>query len=388
MIALLWQRRSAEWQIPGILLEFRNTAVGMLLLMCMVPTGTEADEAVQLRESFVARTWEAGQRMFYSDPYWRGGDCASSVDLGDGRVLWLFADSYIGVKPPYRRDSCCVTMIRNCMGIQSEYDPSVADFTVHWRGTKDTPGAFFPKEDTSWFWPGNAVRFDSFLIVFLMRVCASDIGLGFRTCGHAAFIIDELDGNPEEWSISSLQLPDNPFGIMLGAAVIVEPPYLYSFSVKEPGDHSMYLARWHTDSVLAGSADAVEWWTGENSAWVPDSKLTVEPAVLFPDGATELSIVFDTMTDQYLAIQTVGFGAADVMMRTSSALTGPWSELRLVYEPAEKRMPGVIIYAAKAHPEIVGADMIVTYNTNGPIEKIIADTTIYYPRFVRLDWRD
>ncbi len=72
--------------------------------------------------------------------------------------------------------------------------PSIADFTVHWRGTKDTPGAFFPKEDTSWFWPGNAVRFDSFLIVFLMRVCASDIGLGFRTCGHAAFIIDELDG--------------------------------------------------------------------------------------------------------------------------------------------------------------------------------------------------
>ena len=92
--------------------------------------------------------------------------------------------------------------------------------------------------------------------------------------------------------------------------------------------------------------------------------------------------------DQYLSIQTVGFGASDVMMRTSPSLTGPWSALQLVYEPPEKSKPNVMMYAAKAHPEMAGADLIITYNTNAPIEIIIQDTTIYYPRLVRFDWND
>lgn len=372
-----------------MLRKFRNAAMSVLLLLvCTASLEADAGDVAQSRIPFISRPWESGQKMFYSDPYWRGGDCASTVDLGDDRVLWLFADSYVGVKPPYRRDYCCVKMIRNCLGIQSGYDPSTAEFTVYWRGTNDTPEAFFPAEDTSWFWPGNGIRIDDILVVFLMCVCHSDSGLGFMTCGHAAFLISDFNGDPGEWSISKLQLPDNPFGIMLAAATIVEPPYLYAFSVKEPGDHSMYLARWHADSVLVGSTQAIEWWTGDSSAWVLDSKLTFEPAVLFPDGATELSVVYDARTDQYLSIQTVGFGAVDVMMRTSPALTGPWSALRLVYEPPEKNKLGVGMYAAKAHPEIIGADLIITYNTNAPIEMIIQDTSIYYPRLVRLNWSD
>ncbi len=362
----------------------------LLFLVCMALMYAQAGagDAAQSRTQFSSRSWESGQKMFYSDTYWRGGDCASTVDLGDGRVLWLFADSYIGVKPPYLREQCCVKMIRNCLGIQTGYDPSTADFKVYWPGTKDSPEAFFPTEDTSWFWPGNGIRIDDVLIVFLMRVCDSDSGLGFMTCGHAAFLISDIDGDPGEWSISKLELPDNSFGIMLGAATIFEPPYLYAFSVKEPGDHAIYLARWYVDSLLMGSAEAIEWWTGDSSAWVSQSRLTVEPAVLFPDGAIELSVVYDARAVQYLAIQTVGFGAADVMMRTSPALTGPWSALQLVYEPPEKNKSEVIIYAAKAHPELIGAGLIITYNTNAPEKIIIQDTTIYYPRLVTVDWRD
>jgi len=369
--------------------KWRGAIISVTLLLGWVAQmRVDAGEATGSTVPFTSRPWPAAQQMFYADPYWRGGDCASTVDLSDGRVLWLFADSYVGVRPPYRRIPGCVTMIRNCVGIQCGYDPSTADFTVYWRGTKDTPKAFFPAEDTSWFWPGNAVRIDSFLVVFLMRLCASDSGLGFITCGHAAFLISGLEGSPKEWSLTPLSLPDNPFGIMLGAATLVEPPYLYAFSVREPGDHAVYLARWHTDSMLAEQTDALEWWTGDSSAWVPQAKLTTEPTALFPDGATEFSVLYDVRTDQYLSIQTVGFGACDVMMRTSPSLTGPWSALQLIYQPPEKSKAGVIIYAAKAHPEITGADLILTYNTNAQEQTLIQDTTIYYPRLVRFDWID
>jgi hypothetical protein len=60
----------------------------------------------------------------------------------------------------------------------------------------------------------------------------------------------------------------------------------------------------------------------------------------------------------------------------------------LVYEPPEKSKPSVMMYGAKAHPELIGADLIITYNTNAPIEIIIEDTTIYYPKLVRVDWSD
>ncbi|HUV29531.1 MAG TPA: DUF4185 domain-containing protein [Acidobacteriota bacterium] len=176
---------------------------------------------------------------------------------------------------------------------------------------------------------------------------------------------------------------------MLGAAPLVRQPYVYllNVDVQDPSDASMFLSRWHTDSVLIGSTAAIEWWVGDSSAWVLDAELRSKPPAIFADGATELSVVYDDINECYVAIQTVGFGAADVMMRTAPALTGPWSELQLVFEPPEKPVPDVMIYAAKAHPEIVGADLIITYNTNGPIETIIADTNIYYPRFVKLNWK-
>jgi len=263
LMRLSWQCRSPIWQISRKSLKFRSIATGILsIMMCIFPEGAEADDAVQLPESVAAHSWEAGQRMFYSDPYWRGGDCASSVDLGDGHVLWLFADSYVGVEPPYIRDYCCVNMIRNCMGIQKGYDPSTADFNVYWRSTEENPSAYFPCDDTSWYWPGNAVKIDSFLVVFLMHLCPSDSGLGFRECEvypHAAFLVSHIERDPLEWAITRLVLPESRFGIMLGAATLMDLPYLYMFNVDiQEQSRSMFLCRWDIDSLLMGSVGAIE----------------------------------------------------------------------------------------------------------------------------------
>jgi hypothetical protein len=221
-----------------------------------------------------------------------------------------------------------------------------------------------------------------------MCVCPSDTGLGFINCGQAAFVIDSLDNRPNDWRLSPLLLPENPFGILLGAALVVEEPYLYIFSVREPGDHTMYLSRWHIDSILNGKSEALEWWTGPEMGWVRNAELKSEPKALYPNGGTEFSVVYDERQKRYMAIKTVGFGAADIMMRTAPALTGPWSELELIFVPPEKTIPDIMIYAAKAHPELNGADLILTYMTNAPVQTIIEDSTLYYPRFLRLNWKN
>jgi hypothetical protein len=88
----------------------------------------------------------------------------------------------------------------------------------------------------------------------------------------------------------------------------------------------------------------------------------------------------------FLAVQSVGFGAADVTMRAAPALTGPWTDPRMIYRPPEYYRPNVMIYAAKAHPELRGADLVLTYaNSTFQFAEQLADSLDYYPRFVRLE---
>jgi hypothetical protein len=56
----------------------------------------------------------------------------------------------------------------------------------------------------------------------------------------------------------------------------------------------------------------------------------------------------------------------------------------MVYRPPEYYRPKVMIYAAKAHPELTGADLVLTYATNTfEFAEQLTDTLIYYPRFLR-----
>ena len=98
-----------------------------------------------------------------------------------------------------------------------------------------------------------------------------------------------------------------------------------------------------------------------------------------------MSIHADPTTQQFLEVQTQGFGAADVVMRTAPRLTGPWSGTQLVRRPSEYSRPNVMIYSAKAHPELAGGDLVLTYATNTfQFAEHFTDSMIYYPRFLRL----
>ena len=126
-----------------------------------------------------------------------------------------------------------------------------------------------------------------------------------------------------------------------------------------------------------------EWWGGSRG-WVSDSS-SVPRWPLFENGSSDLTLHFDPVSQQFVAIQTVGFGPADIVIRTSPSLTGSWTLPRQLFRPPEYSRPGVMIYSAKAHPELIGADLAVTYATNtvGFAEQL-SDSSTYYPHFVRM----
>ena len=88
---------------------------------------------------------------------------------------------------------------------------------------------------------------------------------------------------------------------------------------------------------------------------------------------------------RFVQVQTRGFGASTVAARTAHRPEGPWSELVDLARPEESGRDGVLVYAAKAHPELTGAELVVTYATNTTdLATLVADRSLYYPRFLRL----
>jgi hypothetical protein len=324
---------------------------------------------------YVAQTWPEADLLFKQDPSWRGGDAAFSVPLGSERVLWLFGDSFIATGEVKARQQS--TFIRNSIGLQEGLDPSSAKMSFHWRQAGSTASSFFPEENGNWFWPLAGRRFEDHLLVFFMEVQAVSEGFGFEVIGGRAMRISNVDAAPSEWTHEWLTETVHPSGLVLGHALIVEADHLYSVAVREPGDHDAFLARWPLTNASAGQLNDPEWWT--NAGW----SSTETPLRIWTEGAPELSVQ-RACWGGYVGIHTLGFGAATVAVRTSPSLASGWTSPQSVYTPEEGSRTGVWVYAGKGHPELQGADFLVTYASNISGTAVFSDETLYYPRFVRL----
>jgi hypothetical protein len=329
-----------------------------------------------------AQAWPEADALFHQDPRWLGADGAYSVDLGDGRVLWLFGDTLVATSPANLRSQS--TLVHNTVAIQTGYNPSNASIAFHWATSAGKPAAVFAATGGEWFWPAHGAMVDGRLVIFLSRVTSADNGLGFQGVGWAAVRIDSPAGDPANWAPVTLATPNETLGVTFGETALVRSGFLYVFGAEDVS-HAVYLVRWPTGAVAEGDLSAPEWWTP--SGWIAQASLSALPAPLFADGSTELSVQPDPRGPGWLEVQTAGFGAATLDLRTSSDVTGPWGTLTVFYTPPESQIPNVLIYAGKGHPEQVGAQLVATYAANSSDSgAIVADTNLYYPKFVRANW--
>jgi len=178
---------------------------------------------------FHASSWPEADQLFRNDPFWIGGDDAYSIPLDHDQSLWLFADTIIDTSGRHNRRSAM--MIRNSIAIQTGSDPSSAGISFFWR--KDylgRPRSFFPEKGGDWFWPGQAIRLDDRLLIFLMRIRGTDTGLGFDVYDWEAVLVTHLDDRPLEWELRWLETPGNDFQVIVGSASVFEMKgYVYAF---------------------------------------------------------------------------------------------------------------------------------------------------------------
>jgi hypothetical protein len=208
-------------------------------------------------------------------------------------------------------------------------------------------------------------------------------GLGFRSAGYRVVRVHDVRGEPSSWEFETLAAPDTTaFGLgLVGVAVLLEADGVYAYAVREPGDHALMLLRWSRADFARGELMHAEFFCGAGCGYGRGA-----PAVVMADGSSELSVT-RAPDGGYIEVQSRGFGAAPIAMRRAPAPGGPFSALADVYSPEESARSGVLLYAARAHPEQSDAagDLVLTYNSNAlDPARIAGDMTLYFPRYVRL----
>jgi hypothetical protein len=365
-------------------LNIRRNVLVATFSLCLTLTG--CGKGADSEAAWLAFDWPAADSLFQRDGSWVGADGAYSVDLGDGRVLWLFGDTWID--PTGRGQRRGASMVSNTVGIQQGYDPSRATVRFFWRTMADgVPGAFFPDSGDVRYWPGHGVRLGDQLLLFLMAVESRSGGLGFEVADWDAVLVSNPDEDPAVWEMTRLDTPSNRLQVIVGSGgVLRDGGYLYAFGAQEPtAQHDVYLARWREEEVLLGRLDGMEWWGGDQEGWGSKGDEESRAQPVFGDGQTEFTVHYDPRSRAFVEVQTAGFGPAAVVRRTAPRPTGPWSTPDTVFIPAQIQFPRIMIYQGKAHPWLEGAPLVLTYSTNSfEFADHVTQPWLYYPRFVRL----
>lgn len=373
--------------------------------------------------------WPEADRLFRSDPLWRGADAAYSVPLSGDRTLWLFGDTFLGTSRATAR------MVHNTIAIQQGSDPSVASLTSH-TGPDREP--FFTTEPGCWLWPMAGARTGAGIVVFFMQVRSARPDLPtvldawraegsltfFEVFGWTAVLIRNPDDPVGAWEVQPLTCPAVADRVMPGAGAVTSGGYLYAYGWRDghalrPGrvftrvryrgylrPRLAYLARWPEATVERGLEQA-EWWAGGH--WSPDPAAAV-PVVEGP--ATEFTVHRDgegfvmVETSPWLtgvdgvpllrrlqllkrlprtsrALVRLGLLTVSLSVRRAPAPQGPWGPPVRVLTPRVAK--DVLVYAGKGHPQLSGGGLVCTYAQIAlKADRTLADESLYYPRFVRV----
>ncbi len=402
--------------------------LAIALSACSVPQPQDPAEH-QAALSMEADDWDA---VFARTKGWTGGDAIYSIDLGRGRTLWLFGDTWIGSVADGRHAPGS-HLVNNTIAIQTATPgergcPGPATLpgriTFHWgpNDPKGKPAAWIVPDPTrvkahgikpggGWYWPGDGAVVPGGgggrprLVLFLHHIGrrSGNHGIwGFKGVGGALVVIDNPHDPADRWHVEQF---DNPHAVdtdmaaaspslrevSWGAAVVFDSSggsddagYLYLYGIKEthPLNKQLLLAR--APAVTVERFDTWRFRTAEGG-W---SGRLSDAAPIADHLVNELSVEPVRIGGRPTFVMTHSepvFGHR-IFLRVADRPAGPWSKPIPVYQvPGVKRNPAYFTYAAKGHAHLSAAgELLISYVINShDFKAMVADADIYRPRFIR-----
>ncbi|WP_028810241.1 DUF4185 domain-containing protein [Streptomyces sp. 351MFTsu5.1] len=398
----------------GRVRRWSGSGVGLLLALVLVAVGvgvlTDRDGGESAR--CTPRTigaWSADDPLtaefarYGDDPAraddWTGGDGTHSVRLPDGRLLWLFSDTYLGAVygppnpfgEPYTWRDTTAPLVRNS--------------AVLMRGGRlesTLPAPLFPDPaPNQWRWP-VAARVEPRSPGSAEQVVR--VLLWVRTTGPHPWIY----GVPTATEVATLSLPDlrvesvtrvldeqrveDPSRrVLFGTTLVEDGEWTYVFG----GDDGQATSRNASSAYVArvpvgglGEPGAWEYWDG--SAWTTGAR----PRPVLGDGrrtgvGSAFSVVRQDGTYVLFTMAAGTKGLAAVTSYWACSLTGPWHGPEGDFTP---RLPAgqVAAYNPQTHPAVsAGGRLVLSYDVNwletaGASAQLNRNVSLYRPRFVTL----
>ncbi|MFD2764296.1 fibronectin type III domain-containing protein [Micromonospora eburnea] len=312
---------------------------------------------------------------------WNGGDSTASVELPDGRVAWLFSDTFVGPvnadgsRPPFQ------PMIHNSMVVQ-DGDALTETLTG---GTAEEPRSLVggehdgdPAEAGHWVADGT-VEGTTLRVLYnhYRRTGTHPLDVKLSGTSLASFDLPDLTLR----SLTPLPLSDR---IAWGSAILEDGDTTYVYGTSLLNDagpvKSVYLAK-----VAAGQlAGAWQFWTG--AGW---SERESDAARLMGGVTTAFGV--QKVGGQYVLVTVDGnlVFNSEVVAYTATSPTGPFTgPIHLFRAPEPQPGREVIVYDARLHPGLArSGKLLVSYNVNSLADgDNQTDARLYRPRFTEVDW--
>jgi hypothetical protein len=319
---------------------------------------------------------------------WTGGDGAYTIGLGEGRVLWMFGDTFVGRVDEGRRVGS--RLISNSAAVQAGGTPTEASLSFFYKSPPDGPpfALFRPEDGVGWFWPYHGVRTTEGLFLFLLQVEAAEgpAAFGFRLVATWLGKVENPGDAPEHWSLAARKIPWGDERRLFGSSVLMSDGLAYVYGTVDETIEGVVakhvvLARAPAERI----GDFSAWRFYSEGGWVTD----VEAAGrVCEDAAGEFSVSFQPGLGRYVMIFTEGGLSEHMALRVAPRPEGPWGAPLRVYSCPEAGWdPRIFCYAAKGHPELAAGagELIVTYIANATDMALLeSDVRLYRPRFLRV----
>lgn len=363
---VVWVRRLA-------VLAALLTVAGLVIAKTGLLTGRQAPAAAaggrmsaeQLTALFTTYGDTSGQ--------WSGADRTASLPLPDGRLLWLFSDTFLGPVGPGHSRPRTSPFINNSAVVQRD---GRLERTVH-GGTPQDPAALVPTGVAGeFYWVGDATvhgEGDVHAIYNRYRRTGGG-GLDFTLLGSAlaTFSLPDLTLT----GVRPLPLSDR---IAWGSELLADGGHTYIYgSEAVEGMKFAHVAR-VSGTDLGG---AWQFWTG--SGWSPEESASRR---LLSGVGTAYGV--QRVGDRYLLVTHENnlMFSPDFVAYTAPSPTGPFEGPDYLFRAPETD-DGDIVYDAHLHPDLSRPGrLLMSYNVNSlDAEKMYSDVRVYRPRFVEVGW--
>lgn len=323
---------------------------------------------------------------------WTAGDATISVPLPDGRVIWLFGDSYTVNVNMANNTLPCLFQVRNCFMVQDSLNPAVFRTILDTTQTGVNKTTFkLRPNDTSIFWPGHGYVYNDTVYLFQERYKSAT--LEYEGCYIARLTYPGLHQVPMQ------PVAETGTDLFFGRAVLADSVsgwlYIYgnrlNWIVWEP-----VLAR----CPIGNPFLPWEYYTG--NGWSP---LPVALTRICNDPVSPGFSVFRYNGTYYLITQENGYLECglgrEIYAYSSTTPWGPFTGKTLLYTE-ESMFNGayLLTYNAQAHPwNIENDELLVCYNVNDRVDTVSPylcpsqcvnvwtdriDADSYRPKFIRV----